>query len=44
MARRIGQARTRLRNAKVGLLGAQAMRNDLRGLLPRRRLPAERTI
>src|SRR2546427_2052801 len=44
MARMIVQARKRLRKAKVGLIGAKAIRNDLRGLMPRRRLPAERTI
>ena len=34
----------RLRKAKAGLIGARAIRNDLRTLMPRRRLPAERTI
>jgi putative transposase len=44
MARMIVQARTRLRKAKAGLIGAKAIRTELRGLMPRRRLPSERTI
>jgi hypothetical protein len=44
MARMIVQARRRLCKAQVGLIGAKAIRNDLRGLMPRRRLPSERTI
>jgi putative transposase len=44
LVRMIVQTCHRLRKAKVGLIGAKAIRNDLRGLMPRRRLPSERTI
>jgi hypothetical protein len=40
----IVQARRRLVRAPAGLIGARAIRGELRKLLPRRRLPAERTI
>ena len=44
MVRMIVQARKLLCKAQVGLIGAKAIRNELRGLMPRRRLPSERTI
>ena len=40
----IVQARRRLVRAPAGLIGARAIRSELRKLLPRRRLPSERTI
>jgi len=40
----IVQARRRLKRAPAGLIGARAVRGELRKLLPRRRLPSERTI
>jgi putative transposase len=42
--RLIVQTRHRLGEAKAGLLGARAIRNELRLLLPRRPLPSESTI
>jgi putative transposase len=44
MARLIVQTRKRPSNAKTGLTGARAIRTDLKTLMPRRRLPSERTI
>jgi len=44
MVRLIVQTRKRLSNAQTGLIGARAIRTDLKTLMPRRRLPSERTI
>lgn len=40
----IVQTRRRLVRAQAGLVGASAIRRELRKLMPRRRLPSERTI
>jgi putative transposase len=44
MVRLIVQTRQRLRRAKAGLIGARAIRHELKGLLPRRPLPSAATI
>jgi putative transposase len=44
MARVIVQTRHRLGRTTAGLIGARAIRHELRGIMPRRRLPSEATI
>lgn len=44
MRRLIVQTRKRLKTAPAGLIGARAIRHELRRLMPRRPLPAETTI
>jgi putative transposase len=44
MTQMIARARQRLSKAKAGLIGGRAIRNELKALMPRRRLPSEKTI
>jgi leucine-zipper of insertion element IS481 len=44
MTRMIAQTRRRLSKAKAGLIGGHAIVNELRKLLPRQRLPSEKTV